>query len=533
MERIWTNWYLASEEVENDAVVQSAQAAEQLINPDYDHTRQLSDQNLAGVRELNGLLVSYNQLGADQAATLTQEQLVNAENLLAGAAGEWLVDQAVKSVAAAVFHNVILPCKYDRNRPVGDNQIDNLVITSTGIYCIEVKVRKIAGKLFDFNRLGRGIYDQISYHKEALTQVLQPMGISPNFIKTIVVVINRLGNDDFKLKNQEDLQRAGSQVVKLSVLNLFLSNDGFALLNQQQIQAIEQAIQSQRLPDRRTYSANVRFKLTQAHLDKARQISQAVRLGIPLAQNVTYHERLNDYPLTGLTGKQQNMLWLIVGRLYGFGCGTLQLTRSELRTGAGYGGRDFLRLDQQLSELAEFMQQSKLFQKAKYEDKKLTVSVSKKYSFLFNGCTKDFTCWNYQLLRRISLNNAKTLFRKLLQASAAGCYQVSFEQLREILAVPDSYSNYKMIKRRVERAWLQLVPFFGNLNYDVSERGRANKIIQIRFTFNKFTSEELMIRKNYNYYLNNILANPYLSAEEKEQAQKLFEKDFKDYLNHP
>ena len=59
MEQMWTNWYLASEEVENDAVVQSAQAAEKLINPDYDQTRQLSDQNLAGVRELNGLLVSY------------------------------------------------------------------------------------------------------------------------------------------------------------------------------------------------------------------------------------------------------------------------------------------------------------------------------------------------------------------------------------------------------------------------------------------------------------------------------------------
>ncbi len=530
MERMWTNWYLASEEVENDAVVQSAQAAEQLINPDYDHTRQLSDQNLAGVRELNGLLVSYNQLGVAQAATLTQEQLVNAENLLAGAAGEWLVDQAVKSVAAAVFHNVILPCKYDRNRPVGDNQIDNLVITSTGIYCIEVKVRKIAGKFFDFNRLGRGIYDQISYHKEALTQVLQPMGISPNFIKTIVVVINRLGNDDFKLKNQEDLQRAGSQVVKLSVLNLFLSNDGFALLNQQQIQAIEQAIQSQRLPDRRTYPANVRFKLTQAHLDKARQISQAVRLGIPLAQNVTYHGRLNDYPFTGLTGKQQNMLWLIVGRLYGFGCGTLQLTRSELRTGAGYGGRDFLRLDQQLSELAEFMQQSKLFQKAKYEDKKLTVSVSKKYSFLFNGCTKDFTCWNYQLLRRISLNNAKTLFRKLLQVSAAGCYQVSFEQLREILAVPDSYSNYEVMRNKIKPAVLQLVPFFGNLSYEVVKSGKANKIVGITFTFDKFSPEELLTLREWHKYSTNISANSHLSLTEQLKAEKILEKNFGDCL---
>ena len=134
------------------------------------------------------------------------------------------------------------------------------------------------------------------------------------------------------------------------------------------------------------------------------------------------------------------------------------------------------------------------------------------------------------MLRRISLNNAKTLFRKLLQASAAGCYQVSFEQLREILAVPDSYSNYEVMRNKIKPAVLQLVPFFGNLSYEVVKSGKANKIVGITFTFDKFSPEELLTLREWHKYSTNISANSHLSLTEQLKAEKILEKNFGDCL---
>lgn len=77
------NWFSLG--ADNGAAVSSAIAAEQLVNPDYDRSRQLSCENVAGLRWVNNVL---KQAGDFLGAVLTQAQLEHAENLLAGDAGE-------------------------------------------------------------------------------------------------------------------------------------------------------------------------------------------------------------------------------------------------------------------------------------------------------------------------------------------------------------------------------------------------------------------------------------------------------------
>ncbi len=48
------NWFSLG--ADNGAAVSSAIAAEQLVNPDYDRSRQLSCENAAGLRWVNGVL---------------------------------------------------------------------------------------------------------------------------------------------------------------------------------------------------------------------------------------------------------------------------------------------------------------------------------------------------------------------------------------------------------------------------------------------------------------------------------------------
>lgn len=88
-----------------------------------------------------------------------------------------------------------------------DNQIDSLVICSSGIYCLEVKTRNVKGTVFDFQDLAPGIYDQISYHQAAVQAALEAAGcaVDLNLIKSIVVVVDRGGKPKLTFKNQQFL----------------------------------------------------------------------------------------------------------------------------------------------------------------------------------------------------------------------------------------------------------------------------------------------------------------------------------------
>ncbi|MEL4236848.1 nuclease-related domain-containing protein, partial [Lactobacillus amylovorus] len=78
---------------------------------------------------------------------------MNLSNKLAGEAGEVLVDKAVK-IDNEKFHNVILDYNYGNKRNTSaNNQIDDIFITHTGIYCVEVKTRNVKTGIFDMREL--------------------------------------------------------------------------------------------------------------------------------------------------------------------------------------------------------------------------------------------------------------------------------------------------------------------------------------------------------------------------------------------
>lgn len=495
------HWF-SSNQVTNEIAVQTAKETERLLDPNYNYLTQLSINNLANIRKLNQCFQNYNQLNFEQIPILSEDQLQQTEYLLAGDAGEQLVDQTVKKLANStkiIFHNVSLPYQYGNYRGNYDNQIDSLLITETGIYCIEVKVRKVSGRTFDFAQLEPAIYDQLTFHKEAVLQALQSkVSINANLIKTIVVIINRNGTDNFQIVNDQALESAGAKAVPLKSLDLVLSNGfGQGVISPGQITKINQAIWSSRIPDKRTYPQNICFNLNS---DDLWQINLAMKYHLPIKHIITYNAKLNDYPLTGLSCSQQNFFWLIVGRLYRQKGLPLKLSRKELASEAGYRNKDYSKLDRSINKLTQFMQTTGLFTQASYKSGKITVSVKNQYHGLFNYCTDNFTYWNYQLLAKISNNCAKTLFRKLIQYAEIGSYECSFQEFRKILDVRPSYANHDVIKQKVEPATSCLASLFRNLSYEIVKSGKENRISVIKFTFDPFNPQELLSPHNWNQF---------------------------------
>ncbi|MGN1408465.1 NERD domain-containing protein [Lactobacillus sp.] len=526
-------WFVTAEEekISNDDVVASALALERRYNPNYNLQVQLSADNISKLKWINKVQTSYNKLsGGTLKPVLSQDQLSNVENLVAGDAGERLVDQAMKKVvndSNAVFRNVVLPYEYGQQYRTFDNQIDNLVVTNTGIYCIEVKTRSLYDSTFNFKSLAPDIYSQISYHRNAVRKALLAAGIPVHqrLIKNVIVIVSRNSNQDFGINNLEKLPTYGATAVNLDYLNVLI-DEGFNpySLAPKQIKLIEQVIRNSRLFNKRSYPNNIRLQLTQPDLDQLVQMDQAVRYHVPIEQNVTYNLALNDAPLGRLTCNQQNFFWQIVARLFGQGQTQLEISANELNKAIDHRIRVHAKLDRAVSGLAEAMQVMPLFQQVNYKDGKLTVVANGRYLPLFNNYSSDFTSWNSFLFKNIKSSNAKSLFRKLVQFAEVGIYQPSFQELRQYLGMPECYPNYAVVKM-IDRALLYLVPFFKNLTYEL-KRGRSNKIVGISFSFAKSNPEKWLAFDRKEKYLRNIDCNPALTNQDKELAKEIFEKNF-------
>ncbi|MGN1408252.1 NERD domain-containing protein [Lactobacillus sp.] len=484
MNTIFNSWF-TSKPVNNETTIQSARKIEQLLDPNYDCLKQLSGNNLTSIRHINDTYIQYNLQNQSKIPVLSESQMKQTECLLAGDAGERLVDQAVRQLACSnkiILNNVLLPYQYGQYGAFHDNQIDNLLITETGIYCIEVKTRTIKGNLFDLSQLSTDIVDQLAFHKEAILETLQPeIELNPAMIKPIIVIVNRLGIDNFRLINNSELENAGAKATTVKYLNLTISNDSEqSLLTPSQISQINLKIRNRRLPDRRTYPDNVCFVHNPGLLQ---QVNFALKRKIPIEQIISYQVKMNDIALTGLNNKQQDFFWLIIGKLYCLGDHELTLTRKELREAADYRSKDNSKLDNSLNRLAAFMRTTGLFQKSNYESGKLTIQVKRNQIGRFNCSNNDFMHWNYQTFKQLNTNTAKTLFRKFTQYSEVGYYQASFQELRQLLGIPQSCGNSDVVKVKIELALQQLLPFFSNLSYRVTKKGRSNKISEIEFRF--------------------------------------------------
>lgn len=284
-------WFDNSHQIPNNIALSSLEKAEKVARDFFNLPKskisssldRLSFDNIRGIRELNYFFQFYPltdliDMGLLDPQTgpvppyLDNEQLINLSNKLAGEEGERLVNKAVK-IDSKKFHNIILDYNYgSKQNTYSNNQIDNIFVTHTGIYCIEVKTRNINHGIFDMKNLyDQNIKDQIGYHKAAVLKILRdsnnklrdslPKNLS-SLVFSIVVLVNR-NNKDFKIINTSELTNSGAYVLKINDLNLTMTNGlrDDIYLTDEQINKISKVIDSRNegIKGERLYSDNILF----------------------------------------------------------------------------------------------------------------------------------------------------------------------------------------------------------------------------------------------------------------------------------
>lgn len=203
---------------------------------------------------------------------LNNHDLHHISNLLAGAAAEELVNRKIREVqfGKELIHNLILPYPYEKQNSLGSNQIDHLVITSNGIFCIETKARTSQKGYYDALTDYDAVADQVAKHKESVKYVLEnshnPVVINllkrlsniDQLIHNVVIFVDRNMND-FSLKKIDRYQRMGIEVGQLAdIQSILVKAEGNIGLHPKEIEAVrEELIDSNALEEEKKFSENV------------------------------------------------------------------------------------------------------------------------------------------------------------------------------------------------------------------------------------------------------------------------------------
>lgn len=251
--------------------------------------RALALQNVLRIRAINSGFKVYNQkVNAFQKRMtelhlnpvknlqsmdiLSQRDLRHLSNQLAGAAAEKLVNCRLREVQTGkeIIPNLLLPYPYEKKNSLGSNQIDHVVITTSGIFCLETKAR--VSKEGQYNALAdyNQVADQVAKHKESIKYVLEksnnPVIIKllqrlPNIdqlIRNVVVFVSRTEND-FSLVNTTRYEKVGINVVQLAdIQSLLIKAEDKVGLQPEEIEAIKEELNNNKqLQEEKIYQENV------------------------------------------------------------------------------------------------------------------------------------------------------------------------------------------------------------------------------------------------------------------------------------
>lgn len=183
-----------------------------------------------------------------------------------------------------------------------------------------------------------------------------------------------------------------------------------------------------------------------------------------------------------------------------------------------------------------------LFTTFTVDDKKrtLTVSVNKKFSFILNELTDNFTRFELKEFTELDGKYAKTLYRVLKQYKRTGWWKPTVEEFRYVMDVPETYDNKKIMAKILKPSLETLSEKFKDLKCEpIKAAKRGAPVERYYFTFQAekqvpgqqtiadypgvLPGEEKAKKKKSKNSFNNFEQRQYTSEEMAELEKKLLD----------
>ena len=238
---------------------------------------------------------------------------------------------------------------------------------------------------------------------------------------------------------------------------------------------------------------------------------------------VKYQNKLNGLPLRTFEDSEMNILFSIIAQVRDKDLKEVTFTFDELREQCKYRPKSNITTQDFVNALEKT---SDKLDKLSYKEitnggldikkmtlfptfdilgtqEKLVVGVHPEFKDIFNKLALGYT--SFDLIEFISIQSiyAKTIYRMLKQFRTQGWWQVSIEDFRSLLSIPDSYKSGNIDQQILKPILTQLGgsgenAIFKNLKVEKIKkagRGRGGVLTGYKFTFDKEKTTEWIENK--------------------------------------
>lgn len=219
---------------------------------------------------------------------------------------------------------------------------------------------------------------------------------------------------------------------------------------------------------------------------------------------VKYDNYMNSLKFTGFTATDLNFLMVLCNKLRNKDISEITISFEELRDKTGYTQTsvnkfvsDLERMNKKLMEITcRLKTETEIIMFVLFptfvinlDRQLLKISVNEKFQFILNELVKNFTSFELNEFVGLDSKYTKNLYRLLKQYRSTGRYEVSVDKFREIMDIPESYTNRDMKNKIINISLNKLKDKFLNLQcvpQYASKRGRP--VTGYIFTFVPETS---------------------------------------------
>lgn len=254
---------------------------------------------------------------------------------------------------------------------------------------------------------------------------------------------------------------------------------------------------------------------------------------------VEYENDLNKIKLGILTEKEQDLFFTLIYKARGQETENINLDFLELKHLIEVKHND--RFLNHLTELSIKLLQ--LTQTVKLPDgkivifnlfnrfiidpaqSKLTIKVSEDFKFILNDL-KQFTVLELKQLIQLKSKYLKTIYRLLSQFKSSAWFEITIEDFKTILEIPDTYKMSDIDKQILNPCLIELSESFKKLKIEKKKKGV--KVSSLRFTWAKKTEkkEKAITSKEKQLKEKGIYVKPSCSYEEAESDELPVKDDF-------
>lgn len=248
---------------------------------------------------------------------------------------------------------------------------------------------------------------------------------------------------------------------------------------------------------------------------------------------VKYNNELNSIPLRNFTVSELNIFLSICASIKEKGCDRVNYDFDKIRELANYESTSIERFVSDLKSTyskllatsytlddGDVIESFTLFNHYKIirSEQTVDIEVNPNFKYILNDLNLgNFTRFELKEYTSINSTYSKALYMRLKQWKSKGKWEVSLDEFKRVLAIPESYKMGNIDQQILNPAMKDLAPYFDKLKIvkldkrkKLSGRGRPVKFI--RFTFkpqddkkewieNKNSSDKIAYGKHENVYL--------------------------------